>query len=255
MFSTAILRQASELRKTLREQLKQRLHDAEALAQAERAKAQMLIEQQKNALDLACATHDLNQPLAAIRFALALVDDGKNTEAKNHIVKTLNYTQELLQSMTKSGKAGYEQAQKKINTQAFITGLKERHLSAFTDKKLSLRFRGSVKNFDAMPMTVQRIIDNLLVNAERYTKKGGVLLAVRQSNRGVLLQVWDTGIGMPPEKVEQFKHPFAQASTLAEQGFGLGLFIVKSLAEEAGYPLNIRSRLGHGTCVSILLVP
>ncbi len=251
LFSTALLRQASELRKTLKEQLKQRLSDAQALAQAERAKAEVLIEQQHNALDLACATHDLNQPLAAIRFALALVDGGKNTPAKNHIVNTLNYTQELLQSMTNSGKVGYEQSWQKIYTHALFASLEARHASAFKDKPLMLRFKSTIQHFDAMPVIVQRILDNLLVNAGRYTSSGGVLLSVRRSEGGVLLQVWDTGIGMSPEKIEQFKQPFSQANTLAEQGFGLGLFIVKSLAEQAGYLLTIRSRIGCGSCVSL----
>ncbi len=254
LFSTALLRQASELRKTLKEQLKQRLSDAQALAQAEHAKAKILIEQQHSALSLACATHDLNQPLAAIRFALALVDGGKSTEAKQHIVSTLNYTQELLQSMTNSGKVSYEQSWQTIYTHPFFASLEARHASAFSEKQLALRFKSTVKHFDAMPVIVQRILDNLLVNAGRYTQKGGVLLSIRRSEGGVLLQVWDTGIGMSPEKIEQFKQPFSQANTLAEQGFGLGLFIVKSLAEQAGYSLTIRSRLGCGSCVSLWVV-
>lgn len=252
LFSTALLRQASQLRKALHEQLEQRVRDAEALATSEKERAKDIAARKYEALTLATATHDLNQPLAAIRFTLALVDDHEKTGAKAHIVNTLNYTEELLRSMTKHGKADYEGARQQVSAKVMFNQIKQRQLGLFIDKGLKFKIRFAVTEFECMPVLLQRIVDNLLVNAARYTSKGGALLSVRQrSNAGILIQVWDTGCGMTPTQVEQFQKPFTQASNQEVQGFGLGLFIVKSLAENAGYPLNIRSRLGRGTCVSL----
>ncbi|HEY7772583.1 MAG TPA: ATP-binding protein [Marinagarivorans sp.] len=254
LFSTALLRQASQLRKDLHEQLEQRVRDAEALASVEKGRAKVLAIRKDEALTLAAATHDLNQPLAAIRFALALVDDQEKTGAKAHIVNTLNYTEDLLRSMTQHGKADYERASQQVFAQAMFSQIEQRQQGLYVEKGLKFTVRFAVTEFDCMPVLLQRIVDNLLVNAARYTSSGGVLLSVRpRVGRGVLIQVWDTGCGMTPAQVEQFERPFTQASSQALQGFGLGLFIVKTLAEKAGYSLNIRSKLDQGTCVSLLV--
>ncbi len=253
LFSTALLRQSSCLRKALHDQLEQRVQDAETLALAEKARAVMLAERQTEALSLASATHDLNQPLAAIRFALVLVDDQKDTGAKEHIVKTLNYTEELLRSMTQHGKDDYEHARQQVAARQVIVEVQKRQADVFRQKGLAFRVYLGVAEFECMPVLLQRIIDNLLVNAARYTDEGGVLLSVRLRPKAILLQVWDTGSGMSVAQVERFKQPFSQANPQSLQGFGLGLFIVKTLAEKAGYILTIRSILGRGTCVSVLL--
>ena len=253
LFSTALLRQASHLRKALYDQLEQRVSDAETLASAEKERAMMLASRQAEALSLATATHDLNQPLAAIRFALALVDDQKNTGAKDHIVKTLNYTEELLKSMTKHGKDDYEHARQQVAAQQVFVQVQKRQSELFKQKGLAFRIHMGVAEFECMPVLLQRIVDNLLVNAARYTNRGGVLLSVRRRSGAILVQVWDTGSGMTPAQVERFKQPFTQENSQSLQGFGLGLFIVKTLAEKAGYSLSIRSELGRGTCVSVLL--
>ena len=253
LFSTALLMQASQLRKALHDQLEQRVKDAETLALAEKERAMMLADRQVEALSLASATHDLNQPLAAIRFALALVDDQKNTGAKEHIVKTLNYTEELLKSMTQHGKDDYELARQQVAARQIFVQIQKRQGDLFQQKGLDFRVHLGVAEFECMPVLLQRIIDNLLVNSARYTDDGGILLSVRSRPKAILLQVWDTGRGMSQSQVESFKQPFAQGNPHSLQGFGLGLFIVKTLAEKAGYTLSIRSVLGRGTCVSVLL--
>jgi two-component system, sensor histidine kinase LadS len=71
----------------------------------------------------------------------------------------------------------------------------------------------------------------------------------------VLLQVWDTGGGLPPEPESQVfeRHFRGEAGTETDSGVGLGLVIVKQTALLLGLRLSVRSRPGHGTCFSLWL--
>lgn len=251
LFSIALLRQTGQLRKALNEQLSLRLHDAEALAAAEQARASALEAQQNNALALASTTHDMTQPLAAMHFALALVDDEKNTDAKRHILETLNYTQDLLKNLTQDGEFQYHNSSKEVHSVIFFEQVAQRHRPMIVNKGLRFNVRCQIDSFVCMPFLLQRIVDNLLGNALRYTVAGGIAMTLRDRSEGALIQIWDTGQGMTAEQLTKLMQPFKQGDINHAQGFGLGLFIVKNLAEQAGYTLSIRSVVGRGTCVSI----
>ena len=85
--------------------------------------------------------------------------------------------------------------------------------------------------------------------------RGRVVLGVRRRGGGVELQVLDTGPGLAAAQVETLLRPFEQGRTGAAEGFGLGLFIVRSLCEQAGWALRIRSRVGRGSCFAVWIPP
>jgi signal transduction histidine kinase len=99
------------------------------------------------------------------------------------------------------------------------------------------------------------VLRNLLSNALRYTPSGRVVLGVRRRGGGVELQVLDTGPGLAAAQVDTLLRPFEQGRTGAADGFGLGLFIVRSLCEQAGWTLRIRSRVGRGSCFAVWIPP
>jgi signal transduction histidine kinase len=99
------------------------------------------------------------------------------------------------------------------------------------------------------PLLIRRIIGNLVANAVRYTDHGGVLLATRLHHDRMWIEVWDTGVGIAPEHQAQVFQEFYKASNHAgtEDGFGLGLAIVRRLAEVLGHQVSMVSRPGRGT--------
>jgi CheY-like chemotaxis protein len=103
---------------------------------------------------------------------------------------------------------------------------------------------------------VERIVGNLISNAIRYTDVGGVLVACRKRGKDVLLQVWDTGIGIADDEINNVFGEFYQLHNIhrdRKQGLGLGLSIVKRLCDLLQHPLELRSKPGSGTVISILL--
>lgn len=102
------------------------------------------------------------------------------------------------------------------------------------------------------------MVSNLVHNAVRYTDRGRVLVGTRRRSGRVLIEVWDTGCGIPAEDLPRLCEEFFQASNAhrphsATRGFGLGLAIVHRMAGLTGGELTIRSQLGRGSRFSIAL--
>jgi PAS domain S-box-containing protein len=103
----------------------------------------------------------------------------------------------------------------------------------------------------------KQMIINLLSNAVKFTPAGGIVtLSFKKRDEGVAISVADNGIGMTPEELKKAMQPFGQIdSELARQrkGTGIGLTLVKSLAELHGGRLDMVSAKGQGTTATLLL--
>ncbi len=127
---------------------------------------------------------------------------------------------------------------------------------------LKLDFRAAGPDFlHGDDSRLRQILINLIGNAIKFTKTGGVTVRVRSAAAGaeaadVLIEVADTGIGIPKNKQDQIFERFAQAdaSTTREYGgTGLGLTISRMLIEEMGGTIAVRSEPGQGACFAISL--
>ncbi len=106
---------------------------------------------------------------------------------------------------------------------------------------------------------MRQVLINILANAVKFTPAGGrVRLAMSRTEKGLLIQVSDTGIGIPADKIEMAMEPFSQVEAGASrnyQGTGLGLPLAKRLVELHGGALSLKSEVNQGTTVSIILPP
>ena len=104
---------------------------------------------------------------------------------------------------------------------------------------------------------MRRLVLNLLDNAIRYTPQGGkVSASLEAANGNLRLQVADTGVGIPPEAAEHIFERFYrgdQARSRQNGGFGLGLSIVKWIAESHRGTVELSSQPGAGTTFTVLL--
>ena len=107
------------------------------------------------------------------------------------------------------------------------------------------------------PELIRRLVLNLLENAIRYTPEGGrVQISVEDSARELRIQVADTGIGIPPETATHVFERFYrgdQARSRQNGGFGLGLSIVKWIAESHNGSVELSSEPGQGSTFTVLL--
>ena len=101
---------------------------------------------------------------------------------------------------------------------------------------------------------LEQVFINLLENAVRYTERGGVIVRLRREGREVVAEVADTGIGIAAEHLPRIFERFYvvdRSRSRATGGTGLGLSIVKNIVLQHGGRIDIRSRPGEGTTVSL----
>ncbi|MCJ9673184.1 PAS domain-containing sensor histidine kinase, partial [Neorhizobium sp. SHOUNA12B] len=104
---------------------------------------------------------------------------------------------------------------------------------------------------------LKQVMLNILSNAVKFTNHGGrIELRARKLEKGVLLTIADTGIGIPMDALNKIGQPFEQVQSQyakSKGGSGLGLAISRSLIGLHGGKMRIRSRVGEGTVVSLLI--
>ncbi|HLK25130.1 MAG TPA: ATP-binding protein, partial [Caulobacteraceae bacterium] len=103
---------------------------------------------------------------------------------------------------------------------------------------------------------VRQILFNLISNALKFTETGSVDVTVDRDGETLVLTVRDTGIGIPPEQLEQLFEKFEQADATTTRrygGTGLGLAICRELAELMGGGIGVESAVGAGTTFIVRL--
>jgi signal transduction histidine kinase/CheY-like chemotaxis protein len=212
---------------------------------------------------LAAASHDLRQPTHALGMFVArlaqLPHDDETRALIANLEASVRAMQDLLDALLDISKLDAQTVQ--VNPRAFpleeILGqLRSTVLPLAVDKGLRLRVRSSPVWVMSDPNLLHRILLNLVSNALRYTRQGGVLVGcrIRDAGKYVRIEVWDSGIGIPPEhRQDIFKEFFQIGNTERDRGkgLGLGLYIVDRTAQLLGYRLELKSLPGQGTRFSI----
>lgn len=106
------------------------------------------------------------------------------------------------------------------------------------------------------PAMLEQMLRNLIGNALRYTENGRILVAARVRTKNVEIQVFDNGLGIPEDQLNEVFNEFHQLGNPArdrQQGLGLGLAIVKRQANLLKHEVKVLSQLNRGSCFSITL--
>ncbi len=216
----------------------------------------------------AAASHDLRQPLHAMGlFAEALRQRSRDPEVAS-LVNSINESVDALEGLfgelldiTRIDTGGVEVHPAPVRLREIFQRLRLHFEPVAFEKGLMLAFHGEHHVAQADPVLLERVLRNLVSNSIRYTDDGGVLVScrVRQRAEGprLLLQVWDTGIGIAEASLPRIWDEFFQVQggrplqAHQRKGLGLGLAIVKRLAGLLDAPIGVRSRLGQGTVFSL----
>lgn len=100
---------------------------------------------------------------------------------------------------------------------------------------------------------LESILRNLIRNALKYTGPGGrVLVGCRRRGALLKIEVHDTGIGIPPDKLSRVFEAFHRLDSTRADGLGLGLFVVRRAVDLLGHSIEVRSTVGRGSCFSVL---
>lgn len=129
------------------------------------------------------------------------------------------------------------------------------------EKKLKLftKIIGKVGTIDTSKLYVQEILQNFVTNSLKYTREGSVTVTAERSSKGhLILKVSDTGIGISKSDQKHLFEKFFRSEdyrTRESSGTGLGLYLVKKLAERLNAKITVQSRLNHGSTFTIEVPP
>lgn len=205
---------------------------------------------------LAGIGHDLRQPLHALSL---FVEDLRRLCTEPCAQAVMNHMSASLQSM--GALLDSVQVVSRLDTEPLVPALmalpigpmlarlRATHQGAALAKGLRLAVVDCRAEVMSDPGLLERILNNLVANAVQYTDRGGVLVACRRRGDRLLIQVWDTGVGIAPEEQEAVFREFYQVAAQGPSaGSGLGLSIVRRCADALGLRIGLRSEPGRGSC-------
>jgi PAS domain S-box-containing protein len=225
----------------------------QGLLEANRAKSRLL----------AAASHDLRQPVQTLTLLnqTALRHAGPNARLADILrqqQRALDTISQLLASVLDVSKLDSGVLKPAI-VECPIGAILERLRSDFEpladEKGLRLVVDPSTDGCQSDPELLRRLLGNLLSNAIRYTASGRVQLTSEAKGNEVVITVRDTGVGIPRDEVGKIFDEFYQVDRGSQrpEGLGLGLSIVKRLAQLLGHPISVESVVGQGTAFSVTL--
>ncbi len=212
---------------------------------------------------LAAASHDLQQPLHSLSILLGLLAGQKDEEKRQNIIATMGRAVEgarvLLRAVLDLSKleAGVVVPRPEAIP---VDDLMEQVLAELgpqaESKGLDLRVVRSNLQIWSDRLLIKGIFHNLVSNAIRYTAKGKILLGGRRKGDHFVLQVWDTGKGIPKDKQREIFREFTRLESSQddrEQSYalGLGLSIVERMCDLLGHRITVQSEVGKGSCFSV----
>ena len=206
---------------------------------------------------LAAASHDLRQPLHALGlFVAQLRNRAVDPVTRRIAVQTetaVETLQELFDAVLDASRLDAGAITPQLTTFA-LGGLLERLVASFAPaanhKALNLRRVPTRLAVRADAVLVERILINLLSNAVRYTERGGIVVGCRRRAGRVRIEVWDSGIGIPPAQHDAVFQEFYQIDNPErdrQRGLGLGLAIAARLAHLLESRIELASRPGKGS--------
>lgn len=214
---------------------------------------------------LAAASHDLRQPVVAIGLLIGLVreqvqalDVRRLIDRAHDAVTAMEKLLQGLLDLSRLDSGVVKPRFEGVSLQAVFDAIAATEAATAQAKGLTLRLRPTALSVRADPLLLDQLLRNLVVNALRYTDRGGVLVAARRRAGQVCLQVWDTGRGIAHERQAEVFEEFVQLDNPARDrslGLGLGLAIVARCAHLLGSRVALRSEPGRGSCFSLHLPP
>jgi signal transduction histidine kinase len=270
MYAITLMGQAYNTSRTARASIRLRFENIDLIGQlslarkkAEQAQAAAEDANAEKSRFLAAASHDLRQPIHAQGLFLEVLQTTKlsspQRELVNSICSAANATTEMLHTLLDYSRieAGIVETQPRaFRLQTLLSKIENEFASQAHIKGLVYRSPETHYVVNSDPALLELIVRNLVSNAIRYTQDGGLLLITRKNQGQLSLEVWDTGIGIDASYFEDIFKEFQQIGNSErdrQKGLGLGLSIVKKMANILGLELGLASSPGRGSVFKLKL--
>ncbi len=245
-FVSSVIRDVTE-----RKRMEQEIN--EARLEAERAN-------KANSAFLAAASHDLRQPVqalsllnGALRRTVTNARALDMIESQEHSLTAMTNLLNSLLDISRLDAGAITPEIEDFPIQRLIDRLSAEFGRQASHKGLVFIAESCTSTVCSDPNLLSEIIQNLVSNAIRYTEKGSVRLSCSYLDGHCRIEVRDTGIGIEKDQLEAIFQEFHQGTSpsASKEGFGLGLAIVRRLADLLEHEVGVESTPGKGSCFSV----
>ena len=212
---------------------------------------------------LAAASHDLRQPLHAMTlFARALSRRVSGDEAPvlvSQLEEALRALKGMFDALLDVSRLDAKMIAPQIELVSVGDVIDRVSIGVRAEAEQSrLHFRSRRADWllETDAALFETILRNLVSNSLKFTQHGGILLAARRRRGEHVIDVYDTGPGLPEDRYEKIFQEFARTNTRASgmnDGLGFGLSIARRYSELLGMKVQVCSRPGHGSRFTIIL--
>ena len=219
---------------------------------------------QSRQLFLASISHELKTPLNGAMGAFEAIKagskDSKNVEMYASIGQlSCQNASDLVDDLLAYQKLSYETGaldRKAVSINDLVLKLAHEYKNRATERNLSFSLKSDIDSDQVRrfsKMGLEKILRNLLDNALKYTKTGGIVVSVdSRSEANLQISISDSGRGIPADQLGQIFDPLYRADT-SVSGTGLGLAIVKRWAKAMGGNVDVKSTVGLGSTFTVTL--
>jgi signal transduction histidine kinase len=209
---------------------------------------------------LAMTGHDLRQPLQVILSANGWLERRLTGTAEREYVRrihhatlqTIKHLDHLVEALRIDERASGP-CPEPVSLSAVFANIENEHVPVAADRGVRLRVLRNAIVVMSDPVLLEGILRNLVRNALKYTPVGGkVLVGCRRHGTMRWIEVHDTGVGIPEDKLSQVFEAFHRLDSTSADGLGLGLFIVRRAAASLGHRIHVQSKVGHGSCFTVV---
>jgi Na+/proline symporter/signal transduction histidine kinase/CheY-like chemotaxis protein len=209
---------------------------------------------------LAAASHDILQPLNAARLYVTSLVEREEGRADARLVSnidaSLEAVEEILGALLDISRLDTGVLKPEIGSfriDELLSQIEVEFAPLAREKGLELVFVPSSLTVRSDRRLLRRLVQNLISNAIKYTLDGRVLVGCRRRRGRLRIDVWDTGIGIPPSKKREIFKEFHRLDegARAAPGLGLGLSIVERIARMLDHKIDLWSTLGGGSRFSV----
>ncbi len=253
-------------------QVRDQLLELQRSAEALRASEERLLDADRRKDEfLATLAHELRNPLAPIRNALHLLRlgggevsaDGEGIHLHQMMERQVNHMVRLVDDLleiSRITRGNIELQLAPLSIATLINSAIEtsRPIIESAGHRLEVKLPAQPLQVEGDSVRLAQVLSNLLNNAAKYTDAGGLIEVIaRADNREVVIQVCDSGVGIPPDMLPRVFDMFTQVhdtSSRSQGGLGIGLTLVRSLAEMHGGRVSASSEgTNRGSCFTLHL--
>ena len=202
---------------------------------------------------LANASHELRTPLTRIRMSLELMGDKASPALREEITRNIGELDQLIEEILLASRLDAPQADVGTVESIDLTGLASEECAA-TQVELDLGDDPKSLVVPGVPRLMRRMLRNLIDNARRHGSQEDIEVSLRAENeQWVSLSVSDRGPGVPEALRERIFEPFYRIPGSVDGGAGLGLALVRAIAQRHRGLVRYEERAGGGSCFVVTL--